>query len=223
VTVLEPLVLLLLAVRGLVRARQDLVSENVLLRHQLAVLTRPTRTRPRPRLRTWDKVLWVLARRFCAVWRTHLVLVTPDTVLRWSSELPAIILGGVLLAVSHVAAPVAFGPPLVVVPLLATAGAVSNFGLVLWLVNSTSLTQQIVSPHALGRVAATQQTVVLATVPIGALIGGLLAEAAGPRLVVGLAAVGTIGSMLSLVVSPIPALRDVSQGADGDDVRVMSR
>jgi len=127
---------------------------------------------------------------------------------------PAIIVGGVLLAAGHVAAPVAFGPPLVVVPLLATAGAVGNFGLVLWLVNSTSLTQQIVSPHTLGRVSATRQTLVLATVPLGALIGGLLAEAAGPRLVVGLAAVGTLGSMLSLVMSPIPALRDVSQGAD---------
>ncbi len=127
---------------------------------------------------------------------------------------PAIMSGGVLLAAGHVAAPVAFGPPLVVVPLLAVASAVANFGLVLWLVNSTSLTQQIVSPHTLGRVSATQQTLALATVPLGALIGGLIAEAAGPRLVVGLAAVGTLGSMLSLVMSPIPALRDVSQSAD---------
>jgi hypothetical protein len=39
------------------RPRQDLVAENLLLRHQLAVLTRPTRTRPRARLRVWDKLL----------------------------------------------------------------------------------------------------------------------------------------------------------------------
>jgi len=84
--VLELLVLLLLAVHGLVRPRQDLVVENLLLRHQLAVLTRPTRTRPRLRLRTWDKLLWILARRFCAAWRTHLVLVTPDTVVRWHRQ-----------------------------------------------------------------------------------------------------------------------------------------
>src|SRR5437763_1486384 len=31
------------------RPLKDLVLENLLLRHQLAVLTRPTRTRPRPR------------------------------------------------------------------------------------------------------------------------------------------------------------------------------
>jgi len=77
----ELLSLVLLAVRGLVRPRQDLVLENLLLRHQLAVLTRPTRTRPRLRLRAWDKLVWILARRFCA-WRNHLVLVAPDTVVR---------------------------------------------------------------------------------------------------------------------------------------------
>ena len=65
------------------RPRQDLVLENLLLRHQLAVLTRPTRTRPRARLRSWDKLLWILARRFCAGWREHLAIVTPATVVRW--------------------------------------------------------------------------------------------------------------------------------------------
>jgi putative transposase len=62
------------------------VAENLLLRHQLAVLTRPTRTRPRARLRTWDKLLWVLARRWCAGWREHLAIVTPDTVVRWHRQ-----------------------------------------------------------------------------------------------------------------------------------------
>ncbi len=83
---LELLGLLLLAGRGQLRSRQDLVVENLLLRHQLAVLTRPTRRRPRPRLRAWDKLVWMLARRFCAAWRTHLVLVTPDTVVRWHRQ-----------------------------------------------------------------------------------------------------------------------------------------
>jgi hypothetical protein len=58
--------------------RQDLVLENLLLRHQLAVLTRPTRPRPCARLDTWDKLLWVLAHRWCAGWREHLMFVTPD-------------------------------------------------------------------------------------------------------------------------------------------------
>src|SRR5439155_9452809 len=52
----------------------------------LAVLTRPTRPRPRARLRAWDKLLWVLARRLCAGWREHLVIVTPDTVVLWHRQ-----------------------------------------------------------------------------------------------------------------------------------------
>jgi transposase InsO family protein len=34
----------------------------------------------------WDRVLWVLGRRFCADWRRHLVLITPDTVVRWHRQ-----------------------------------------------------------------------------------------------------------------------------------------
>src|SRR2546429_3059032 len=76
---LEVVWLLFATVPAWVRPRQDLVVENLLLRHQLAVLTRPTRTRPRARLRLWYKVLWILARRFYAGWREQLTFVTPDT------------------------------------------------------------------------------------------------------------------------------------------------
>jgi hypothetical protein len=63
VGVLELVWLVLTTVLAWARPRQDLVAENLLLRHQLAVLTRPTRTRPRAHLRIWDKLFWVLARR----------------------------------------------------------------------------------------------------------------------------------------------------------------
>ncbi len=83
---IELLCLLLTTFRAATRPRHDLVLENLLLRHQLAVLTRPTRTRPRARLRTWDKLVWVLARRSCVRWREHLAFVTPDTVVRWHRQ-----------------------------------------------------------------------------------------------------------------------------------------
>ncbi len=83
---LELFRLLLAVVLAWTRPRQDLVLENLLLRHQLAVLTRPTRTRRRARLRAWDKLLWVLARRWCAGWREHLKIVTPDTVVHWHRQ-----------------------------------------------------------------------------------------------------------------------------------------
>src|SRR5438552_3819363 len=83
---LDLLCRLLTTVLAWMRPRQDLVHENLLLRHQLTVLTRPTRT-PRPAwLRAWDKLLWILARRWCARWREHLTLVTPETVVRWHRQ-----------------------------------------------------------------------------------------------------------------------------------------
>ncbi len=81
--VLDLFWLLFTTVQAAARSHQELVLENLLLRHQLAVLTRPTQSRPHARLRIWDKLLWVLARRCCDGWREHLTLVTSDTVVRW--------------------------------------------------------------------------------------------------------------------------------------------
>ncbi len=83
---LELLCVLATTLRAMALQREDLVLENLLLRHQLAILTWPTRTRPRIQLRTWDKLLWVLAYRFCAGWREYLTLVRPDTVVRWHRQ-----------------------------------------------------------------------------------------------------------------------------------------
>jgi putative transposase len=60
--------------------RQRLALENLALRQQLAALKRKN---PRPRLGLLDKFFWVIARRFWAEWRSALIIVTPDTVVRW--------------------------------------------------------------------------------------------------------------------------------------------
>jgi len=78
---LELFVLLLGALRAVRRGRADLAAEHLLLRHQLAVLTRPGRKRPPLCVR--DKLVWILARRLCTGWRGQLVLVRPETVVRW--------------------------------------------------------------------------------------------------------------------------------------------
>ena len=78
---IEYLLLLVALLGTTVRARGDLIAENVLLRQQLAVLTRPTRRRPH--LRARDRLFWLPARLARRDWRQHLVLVTPETVVRW--------------------------------------------------------------------------------------------------------------------------------------------
>src|SRR5437773_2027938 len=76
--------LLIDLIRAALRRRSEVVAENVLLRHQLLVLSRPTRKRPR--LAVHDKVVWLVARRLLRDWRRHLVLVRPETVVRWHAR-----------------------------------------------------------------------------------------------------------------------------------------
>ena len=59
---------------------RQLALENLALRHQLAVYKR---TVSRPRLRRTDRLFWVWLARAWAGWRQPLLIVTPDTVLRW--------------------------------------------------------------------------------------------------------------------------------------------
>jgi putative transposase len=60
--------------------QRQLALENLALRQQFAVYKR---TVPRPRLRTMDRLVWVGLARVWAGWRQALVIVSPDTVLRW--------------------------------------------------------------------------------------------------------------------------------------------
>src|SRR5437016_12262780 len=62
------------------QSHRSLLLENLALRQQLAVLKRK---HPRPRMGTVDKIFWVFARRFWGAWKQSLVLVNPETVVRW--------------------------------------------------------------------------------------------------------------------------------------------
>ena len=66
---------------AMLRTRTALVLEVIALRHQIAVLER-NRTR-RPCFRCSDRLLWILLSRWWRGWRESLVIVQPDTVLRW--------------------------------------------------------------------------------------------------------------------------------------------
>jgi len=65
------------------KSRHALVVENLLLRQQLSIALR---VRPHPRIQWRDRLFWVMARRLCTDWRRHLVVVHPETVLRWHRQ-----------------------------------------------------------------------------------------------------------------------------------------
>src|SRR5712664_2956262 len=64
----------------LFRTHRNLWLENLALRQQLAVLKRK---HPRPRLTAFDKLFWVLAQTYWPRWKQALIVVSPETVVRW--------------------------------------------------------------------------------------------------------------------------------------------
>ena len=70
-------------VTDLLRSKQELVLENALLRQQLIVLNRSVK---RPALTATDRGLLVLLARWLRTWVSAVVIVQPDTVLRWHRQ-----------------------------------------------------------------------------------------------------------------------------------------
>src|SRR5258708_1639366 len=61
-------------------SRMDLALEVPALRQQVALLKRK---RPRPTLSAFDRLFWTTLRRCWPRWSDVLVIVKPDTVVRW--------------------------------------------------------------------------------------------------------------------------------------------
>src|SRR2546427_7015702 len=61
-------------------AHRHVALENLALRHQLALYKK---TVPRPKVRRSDRLFWVVLSRMWVGWRQTLVIVSPNTVLRW--------------------------------------------------------------------------------------------------------------------------------------------
>jgi len=68
----------------LTRSKSELMLENALLRQQLIVLQRQTK---RPALTWRDRTVMVLLTSKLHSWKEALMIVQPDTLLRWHREL----------------------------------------------------------------------------------------------------------------------------------------
>lgn len=66
--------------RVLFRSRASLAAENLALRQQLLVLHRSVK---RPKVRRSDRIFWAWLSRLWSPWRSALLIVQPDTVVRW--------------------------------------------------------------------------------------------------------------------------------------------
>lgn len=78
--VLQSIVTVMAALLVFLRSRSDTALEVLALRQQLAVLKRK---RPRPNLNWLDRLFWTTLRLCWSRWADVLVLVQPETVVRW--------------------------------------------------------------------------------------------------------------------------------------------
>ena len=69
--------------RALFVRQANLVMENLALRHQLTILSRKI---ARPRLRNRDRFFWMAISRLWSHWRSALLIVQPETVVKWHRQ-----------------------------------------------------------------------------------------------------------------------------------------
>jgi MFS family permease len=105
-----------------------------------------------------------------------------------------------LIAVAPAAAPI---------PFLIASGLVQGPGVMLINVNALSLRQAVTPDHLLGRVNATGRWIAWGTIPLGALVGGILGTAIGLRETIAISSVGGLIAVSILAVSPLRSLREI--------------
>jgi putative transposase len=80
---LTALMVLLRSIGLICGGHRAIVLENLALRQQLAVLTRTVK---RPQLRSTGRLFWILLAKGWQGWRSALIIVQPDTVVRWHRQ-----------------------------------------------------------------------------------------------------------------------------------------
>ena len=75
--------ILVSTVRAATRSRADLLFEIAALRQQIDVYRQQVK---HPKLRRRDRIFWIWLRRHWTGWKNALVIVKPDTVLRWHRD-----------------------------------------------------------------------------------------------------------------------------------------
>jgi len=71
---------LFFVLRGLFVSRNNLIIENLALRQQLTV---QQRTIKRPKLKRKDRLFWAWLSQIWPQWKSALIVVKPETVIKW--------------------------------------------------------------------------------------------------------------------------------------------
>jgi putative transposase len=82
-TLVRSAALLLRCILAFFRSREEQAIVELALRQQLSLYAQ---NRPRPRLSQLDRTFWVALSRIWPRWKKHVVVVRPETVVRWHRD-----------------------------------------------------------------------------------------------------------------------------------------
>jgi MFS family permease len=126
---------------------------------------------------------------------------------------PTVVLGTLGFPAPLMLIPLAGGPEPGVLALLFASEFLSGFGLMLLDIGSGSLQAAVIPNELRSRVSGAFRTVNYGMRPLGALAGGLLGSTIGLRPTLWIATAGGVLSVLWLLPSPVPRLRELPEKA----------
>lgn len=126
---------------------------------------------------------------------------------------PSLIGAALLPAVAGLLPPLAHGSVALCAAMLAVAQA-GDIGWTVYGINELTLRQAVAPSHVLGRVNSAAHLMFRGVLPVGALLGGAIAQVIGLRAAMFVGAGGFLLSTLWLICSPIRRLRDLPHVAN---------
>lgn len=121
--------------------------------------------------------------------------------------------GRVIVASAFISAPASLLVPLAsretALLLMGGGGLVSGWANVVYNINQVSLRQAITPEPMLGRMNATMRFIVWGTIPIGQVIGGLVATIFGTLTAIWIGVIGGLFAFLPVLFSPVRSLRRI--------------
>ncbi len=112
--------------------------------------------------------------------------------------------------------PVAIASSAYLFPALALFGFMGGFFGVAWNINQISLRQAITPPRMQGRMNATMRFIVWGTIPLGAIIGGILGDLIGLHATIWVGAIGGLLAFLPVALSSVRQIVTMPEPAEDD-------
>lgn len=100
---------------------------------------------------------------------------------------------------------------------VALSGFIGGFCGVAWNINQVSLRQAITPTRMQGKMNATMRFIVWGTIPLGQIVGGVLATVLGLHTTIWIGALGGLLAFVPVALSPVREIVTMPEPVDGDD------